>query len=97
MDLAIETNSDEELNRMLRQWIAQKKVISLSDEKDKPVIIINPEHVRTKGAPKKRIKSALETTKASKETTKVSNIKRVCITLFFSVYYTAYLYYSNIF
>jgi hypothetical protein len=98
MDLAIETNTDEELNRILRQWIAQKKIHSLhSDEYNQPVIILNPEHVRTKGASSKRIKSAFENTKASKETTKASNMKKVCVTLFFSVYYIAYLYYNYIF
>jgi hypothetical protein len=97
MELAIATNTDEELNRILRQWIAQKKLLlPHSDENNKPVIIMNPERVHTKGAPSKRIKSALETTKASKDT-KASNMKKVCVTLLFGVHYTFYLYDSYIF
>jgi hypothetical protein len=84
MDLAIATNTDEELNRMLRQWISQKKLLlPHSNEDSETIVIANPNRVRTKGAPSKRIKSQLETAKKhnsnAKTAEEVADIKKVCL------------------
>ena len=68
VDLALEMGCENELNKILQDWIKSKERIicdnlSKSNKENLPNIS-NPHQVRTKGAPKKRIKSTLENTTA---------------------------------
>ena len=75
--LSLELRCEDEINEILQGWI-RKKEIEIRDKQLGCIIgskenlpnISNPHQVRTKGAPKKRVKNALEST-----TTKHSNKK----------------------
>jgi len=56
--LALEIGCEDELNGMLQRWIREKERSRIG--KENLPDISNPHETRTKGAPKKRIKSALE-------------------------------------
>ncbi|CAB4442956.1 unnamed protein product [Rhizophagus irregularis] len=66
VNLALEMGCEDELNKLLQDWIKVKERtirdnLSKSNKENLPNIS-NPRLVRTKGAPKKRVKSALENT-----------------------------------
>jgi hypothetical protein len=66
VNLALEMGCEDELNKLLQDWIKVKERtirdnLSKSNKENLPNIS-NPRQVRTKGAPKKRVKSALENT-----------------------------------
>ena len=56
--LALETGCKDELNEMLQRWIREKERSRIG--KENLPEINNPHETRTKGAPRKRMKSALE-------------------------------------
>jgi len=56
--LALETGCEDELNKMLQRWIREKERSRIG--KENLPEINNPHEMRTKGAPRKRMKSALE-------------------------------------
>ena len=62
--LALEIGCEDELNNMLQRWIREKEnetsFRQLEINKENLPNISNPYQTRTKGAPRKRIKSALE-------------------------------------
>src|SRR3954452_12031183 len=62
--LALETGCEDELNEILQRWIREKER-SRIDKENLPEIN-NPYETRTKCAPRKRMKSALEENRNSK-------------------------------
>ncbi|RHZ59905.1 hypothetical protein Glove_360g110 [Diversispora epigaea] len=61
--LALEMGYEDELNTILRNWISEKKrerQPECTSNKENLPSISNPYQTRTKGAPKKRLKNALE-------------------------------------
>ncbi|PKK62351.1 hypothetical protein RhiirC2_790510 [Rhizophagus irregularis] len=66
VNLALEMGCEDELNKLLQNWIKVKERtirdnLSKSNKENLPNIS-NPRQVRTKGAPKKCVKSTLENT-----------------------------------
>ena len=81
VDLALEIGCENELNKLLQNWIKEKERVihdslSKSNKKNLPNIS-NPHQVRTKGAPKKRVKSVLENTAAKFRNRKICEPTRV--------------------
>src|SRR6185312_4653345 len=66
VNLALEMKCEDELNELLQCWIRDKEkelpTNQRNSNKENLPNISNPHKTRTKGAPKKRIKSALENT-----------------------------------
>src|SRR5256885_8848804 len=62
--LALETGCEDELNKMLQRWIREKERFRIG--KENLPEINNPHKTRTKGAPRKRMKSALKRNSNSK-------------------------------
>ena len=62
--LSLEMGCENELNKVLQNWISKKKREirdkQLRSNKENLPNISNPYQTRTKGAPKKRVKNALE-------------------------------------
>ena len=56
--LALEIGCEDELNEMLQRWIREKERSRIG--KENLPEINNPHETRTKGAPRKRMKNALE-------------------------------------
>lgn len=60
LNLALENSCENELNKLLQHWIKEKEKEIYESNKENLPNISNPRQTRTKGAPKKRIKSTLE-------------------------------------
>lgn len=61
INLALEMGCEDELNELLQRWIRDKeKENKKVSDKENLLNINNPYKTRTKGAPKKRLKSAVE-------------------------------------
>ncbi|CAG8756397.1 6747_t:CDS:2, partial [Racocetra fulgida] len=61
INLALQLGEEDELNELLLDWINKKeRKIRDSRLEDETLNISNPYQIRTKGAPKKRLKSVLE-------------------------------------
>ena len=62
VDLALEIGCENELNKILQNWIKEKEKEKSGSNKENQPIISNSYQMCTKGALKKHIKSALENT-----------------------------------
>jgi len=78
--LALEIGCEDELNNMLQRWIKEKEnetsFRQLEINKENLPNISNPYQTRTKGAPRKRIKSALEGNQKQKSSGTASSTHR---------------------
>src|SRR5439155_11829397 len=53
VNLALEIGCENELNKLLQDWIKEKEREKIESNKENLPIISNPHQTRTKGAPKK--------------------------------------------